>query len=134
MHRCSGLLGLLSAAGGAIFVFSAGLSAAQPQGSDPSALAELRQAVSAELQANKTDKSIWVYREDNTTPEKHAVYTAIETPQGTLRRLIELNGHPLSPQATATETRRIQNYVNDPSARRRVAEDAARRLPLDQGQ
>ena len=124
MHRCSGLLGLLSAAGVAIFVFSAGLSAAQPQGSDPSALAELRQAVSAELQANKTDKSIWVYREDNTTPEKHAVYTAIETPQGTLRRLIELNGHPLSPQATATETRRIQNYVNDPSAQAKARHSA----------
>jgi hypothetical protein len=110
MRRWSRLSGLL-----AITFLSAGLSA-MAQGSDPSAVAELRQAVSAELQANLTDKSIWVYRENNITPEKNAVYTAIETSQGTLRRLIELNGHPLSPQATETETRRIQNYVNDPSA------------------
>jgi hypothetical protein len=125
MHRWSRLLGFLSAAGIAVFVFSSSLSAKQPQGSDPSAVQEVRQAVAAELEANRTDKSIWVYRESNDTPEKHAVYIAIETTQGTLRRLIELNGHPLSPQAAATETRRLQNYVNDPSAQakaRRAAE------------
>ena len=129
MHRWSRLLGLLSAAGVAAFIFSANLSASQPQGSEQSALAEVRLAVSAELQANQTDKSIWVYRENNITPEKNAVYISIETPQGTLRRLIELNGHPLSPQAAAIETRRIQNYVNDPSAqakaRRAAAHDGA---------
>lgn len=129
MHRWSRLLKLLSAAGVAAFIFSVNLSASQPQGSEQSALAEVRLAVSAELQANQTDKSIWAYRENNITPEKNGTYTSIETPQGTLRRLIELSGHPLSPQATATETRRIQNYVNDPSAqakaRRAAAHDGA---------
>jgi hypothetical protein len=119
MHRWLRLPGLLSAAGVAVFIFSANLLAKQPQGSEPSAIAEVRQAVSAELQANQTDKSIWTYRESNITPERHAVYRVIETPQGTLRRLIELNGSPLSPQATAIETRRIQNYVNDPAAQAR---------------
>ena len=119
MHRWSRLLRHFSAAEVAVFalsVFSAGHSVAQPQGSDPSALAEVRQAVNVELDASRTDKSIWTYRESNTTSEKHAVYTAIETPQGTLRRLTELNSQPLSPQATATETHRIHNYVNDSSA------------------
>jgi hypothetical protein len=124
MHRWSRLPGLLSVAGVAIFFFSANLMAKQPQGSDPSALQEVRDAVKAELDANKTDKSIWVYRESNITPEKNAVYTAIETPQGTLRRLIELNGHPLSPQAAATETRRIQNYIDDPSAQAKARKAA----------
>ncbi len=113
MHRWLRLPVLLSAAGVAVFIFSADVSAKQPQGSEASALQEVRQAVSAELQANQTDKSIWTYRESNATPEKHAVYTAIETPQGTLRRLIELSGQPVSPQAAAIETHRIQNYVND---------------------
>jgi hypothetical protein len=121
MHRRSRLPGLPSTAGAAVFLisifsFSASLSARQPQGSDPSALQVLRQAVDVELEANRTDKSTWVYRDSNITPEKNAVYTSIETPQGTLRRLIELNGHPLTPQAVESETRRIQNYVNDPSA------------------
>jgi hypothetical protein len=76
----------------------------------------VRQAVKAELEANRTDKSIWRYRESDSTDDKHAVYDTIETPQGTLRRLIELNGHPLSPDAAANETRRIENYVHDDAA------------------
>ena len=114
MHRRPRLQTVLSAAG--VFLLCFPLSASQPQGSDPAALEILRQAVSAELQANLSDKSIWTYRESNVTPEKNAVYTAIETSQGTLRRLIELNGHPLSPQAAAVETHRIASYVRDPSA------------------
>ncbi len=125
MHRWLRLPGLLAAAGVAVFVFSANLVAKQPQDADASAVAEVRQAVSAELQANQTDKSIWTYRESNITPEKHAVYMAIETPQGTLRRLIELNSHPLNPQATAIETHRIQNYVSDPAAQARARKAAA---------
>jgi hypothetical protein len=120
MRRWLRLPGLL-----AVFLLSANLLAKQPQGSDASALAEVRQAVSAELEANKTDKSIWVYRESNNTPEKHAVYTAIETPQGTLRRLIELDGHALDPQATAIETHRIRSYVSDSSAQAKARHAAA---------
>ena len=82
-------------------------------------------AVTAELDANRTDKSIWEYRESNNTPEKAAVYTTIETTQGTLRRLIELNGHPLGGAAAATETHRIQNYVRDSSAQARARRNSA---------
>jgi hypothetical protein len=111
-------------AGAAVFLFflsfslasSASLSPLQSQGVERSAMDEVRLAVNAELQANDTDKSVWTYRENNITPDKNAVYMTIETPQGTLRRLIELGGHPLSPQAAAAEMRRINAYVNDPSA------------------
>jgi hypothetical protein len=116
MRRSSRLLGSLSFAALSFLFLSTSPLAAVPQGSDPSAVEDLRQAIKAELDANQTDKSIWVYRESNITPEKNAVYTTIETPQGTLRRLIELGGHPLSPDATANEARRIQNYLRDPSA------------------
>ena len=127
MHRWSRLLRLFSAAEAAVFIFSVlstGHSAAQPRGSDPAAIAEVRQAVNVELEANRTDKSIWTYRESNITPEKNTVYTAIETSQGTLRRLIELNNQPLNPQAAATETHRIHNYVNDPSAQAKARKAA----------
>lgn len=123
MHRSSMLLGLL--VGFAVLFFSPNLPAAQPQGSDPSALEDLRQAMNAELEANRTDKSIWTYREANNTTDKNAVYTTVETPQGTLRRLIELNGHPLSPDAAANEAHRIQTYVHDPSAQARARRNGA---------
>lgn len=118
MHRSSRLLGLLSLAGFAFFSFCSSVSA-RSQGSDAAALQEVRQAVNAELEANRTDKSTWTYRESDTTPEKQAVYTTIETPQGTLRRLIELGGHPLGQDAAATEARRIRTYVDDPAAQAR---------------
>jgi len=124
MHRWSRLPVFFSAAGVAVLVFSADLLASQPQGSDPSAIAEVRQAVNVELDASRTDKSTWTYRESNITPEKHAVYVTIETPQGTLRRLIELNNHSLNPQAMAVETHRIHTYVNDGSAQAKARKAA----------
>src|ERR1700761_8265607 len=102
MHRGSRFQGLLLLAGFGLFFFSSTPLAAVPQGSDPAAVEDVRQAVAAELDADRTDKSNWQYRESNHTPEKNAVYTAVETPQGTLRRLIELGEHPLNPDATAT--------------------------------
>ncbi len=97
-------------------LFATNLPASQPQQSDPAAVELVRQAVAAEFQANRTDKSTWTYRESDSTEGKHAIYNTVETPQGTLRRMIELNGQPLSPAAAANEARRINNYIHDPSA------------------
>lgn len=118
--------GLLGASLSALLFFSSfTVWASQPQGSDPAAVEEVRQAVSAELEADRTDKSNWTYRENDVTPGKNAVYTTIETPQGTLRRLIELNGHPLSGDAAANEMRRIQNYVQDSAAQAKARRNSA---------
>lgn len=113
-HRFS-LRALLLALGLALIFPGCALWASQ-QGSDPAAVELVRQAVNAELEANRTDKSTWMYRESDVTNEKNAVYSTIETPQGTLRGLIQLNGHPLSPQAAGNEKSRINNYVHDSSA------------------
>jgi hypothetical protein len=101
-----------------LFLVAAALALTPPAHaqSDPSALAAVRQAVNAELTASKTDKSIWMYKERDDTPEKQALYDTIETHQGTLRRLIQLNGKPLSGAVEQKEIRRIQNYVNDTAA------------------
>ncbi|HEV2578034.1 MAG TPA: hypothetical protein VGU25_12560 [Acidobacteriaceae bacterium] len=99
--------------------------ASQQRGSDPAAVEQVRQAVIAELEANRTDKSVWTYRESDFMPDKKGVYTTIETPQGTLRRLIELNGRPLSPQAAGIEMHRIDNYIHDSAAQARARRNAA---------
>jgi hypothetical protein len=96
-----------------------GASAAYAQGSDPAALAAVRAAVRSELEASKTDKSIWMYTEHDTTPGKDAVYDTIETSQGSLKRLIELNGRKQTGAAEQRETERIDNYVHDSSAQAR---------------
>ena len=86
------------------------------QGSQPDALAALRAAVDSEMLASRTDRSNWMYRDEDDTPEHKAVYNTVETPQGSLRRLIELDGHPLGPGAVLDELTRIQAYVHDSAA------------------
>ena len=118
--------GLFWASISALLLFSSfTVCASQPQGSDPAAVEMVRQAVNAELDANRTDKSIWTYRQSDVTSEKNAVYTTIETTQGTLRHLIELNGRPLSAQASAADKRRIQNYLNDSAAQAKARRASA---------
>jgi len=99
------------------------------QESQPKAMEALQAAVQSELAAAETDKSNWQYRDHDVTAGHNAVYQTIETPHGQLRRLIELNGHPLDDAARKEETDRIAQYVNSPSeqakARKAGAHDDA---------
>jgi hypothetical protein len=95
------------------------------QTSQPEAVQAVRAAVASELQANRTDKTIWTYQDHDNVPEKDATYTTIETRHGTLRRMIALDGHPLSPDATQAETDRIDRYVHDPSEQARARKNGA---------
>jgi hypothetical protein len=98
---------------------------AHAQATDPAAVQEVRKAVAAELDASKTDKSIWMYQERDTTSEKNALYETVETSHGTLKRLIELNGKMLSGRAEQTELQRINNYVHDTAAQAKAHRSAA---------
>ena len=95
------------------------------QGSQPEALQALRAAVRAEMEANQTDKTIWIYHDHDKTPDADGTYLTIETRQGTLRRLIALNGQPLSPAAATAETQRIDGYVHDPDAQAKARKNSA---------
>jgi hypothetical protein len=94
------------------------------QSSQPEALQDLRAAVDAEFRADKTDKSIWTYKDREDTADKHALYIEIETRQGSLRRMIELNGRPLSAAAAQTETERINEFIHDDAERAKVHKNA----------
>jgi hypothetical protein len=83
----------------------------------------VRQAVDSEIRASKADHSVWMYRDEDDAPGKRSTYNAIETPQGELRRLIELNGQKLSPPADQKEVARIQHFVSDPSEQAKQRRD-----------
>jgi len=104
------------------------------QSSQPEALAVVRAAVASEMRANQTDKTIWMYRDEDDTPGHRATYNAIETPQGELRRLIALDGQPLSPAADREEQERIRHFIQDASEqahnRRSSAHDDAQAAEL----
>jgi hypothetical protein len=94
------------------------------QGSDANAIAVVRGAVAAQLQADRNDHSNWIYR-DHDVSGRDAVYLCVGSPQGELRRLIELNGHPVSAAEAQEETQRIAEYVRDPSAQARARKNMA---------
>jgi hypothetical protein len=100
-------------------------SAATAQGSEPEALSAVRAAVAAELAANHDDQSIWMYKDRDDSPDRHALYDQVETRQGDLRRLIELDGRPLTPEADLAERQRILRYVNDAAAQARADKNSS---------
>ena len=95
------------------------------QTSQPEALLAVRAAVASEMQADQTDHSIWTYRDRDDIPGKDATYLTVETRQGSLRRMIELNGQPLAPDAKAAETQRIERYLHDRSAQAKARKNGA---------
>ena len=72
-------------------------------------------AVRSELAAADHDHTVWTFRDHDKTAEKDALYQEVDTPVGSVRRMIELNGHSLDSDSTQRETQRINNFVHDPS-------------------
>lgn len=95
------------------------------QSSQPEAMQALRSAVRTEIEENQTDHSIWTYRDHDSSPDLDGTYLTIETREGTLRRLIAINGQPLSAGAAATEAARIHSYVHDPDAQAKARKNSA---------
>ena len=88
-----------------------GISVAQK----PSAQQLVQQVVNNELQANQNDHTHWMYRDSDTGPAKSTVKLVVETPNGTVSKLILLNGHALTPQEQAQEDARMESTLTDPS-------------------
>jgi len=86
------------------------------QVSDPSATALIQAAVRSELAAAANDHSTWTYRDHDKTATKDAVYQVVDSPAGSVRRMIELNGRPVDSDTVQSESERITDFVHDPSA------------------
>lgn len=95
------------------------------ENSDPAALAIVKRASAAELDAAVNDLTPWEYRDHDVEPGKDAVYHVIETPKGDLHRMIELNGKPLTGDAADKEMSRLREFANSPEEqahRRKIGE------------
>jgi len=56
----------------------------------------VQRAVQAELAADRDDHSRWIYLETDRKPEHAVKQWVAETRDGSLRRVIEMNGQPVS--------------------------------------
>lgn len=99
--------------------------ALRAQGSDPAALNVVKSAVNTELKEARLDRSNWEYRDHDVQPDKNSIYEVIETPHGELKRLLVLNGNPLTGSAEQQELERIRHFVNSPSQQAHARKDDA---------
>jgi hypothetical protein len=83
----------------------------------------VQKAVEQELTAGKADHSHWRYRDDR--KDAHSVYIVVETSQGSVKKLIERDGQPLSESDAAAEQQRVENFIHSPSQLRKQQRDSA---------
>ncbi len=96
---------------GFLLIAFCGISAAQK----PSAQQLVQQVVTNELQANQNDHTHWMYRDSDTVPAKSTVKLVVQTPDGTVSKVILLNRQPLTPQQRAQDDARVESILTDPS-------------------
>lgn len=96
-------------------------TAATLQAQDPTQIVQT--AVNTELAASRTDHTLWKYRDEQRDANK--VSNVVQTAEGSVKRLIEKNGRPLTAEEKQAEDARIQNFIHDPEKLEKQKKDGA---------
>ncbi len=104
-------------------------AASQPQGlSGAAAKQYVRHIIEHELAADHEDHSHFAYHLRKETPKGTTVKQVVETPLGSVSRLIAINDQPLNQEQRAHDEERLQKLLNNPEEqqqkRRAEQEDA----------
>jgi hypothetical protein len=96
------------------------LYAAEPAAAAPANLQQLvRAVVGNELRSADRDHSHWMYRDRDIEPAKNVVKECIDTNSGQLCRLLERDGHVLTPQEQEQEKKHIHDIVTNPAEQKK---------------
>jgi len=94
----------------------------------------LRKAIDNELKAQSEDHSHWMYRVKSGSPGKEEEKIVVQTGQGEIDRLHDVNGQPVTPDQDKQEERRIESLVHSPRQQQKLqraqAEDSRRTQQL----
>ena len=96
---------------------------APPQSSTASNIAPgdlVRRVVQHELKADNDDHTHWIYKDTVKIPAPPKEKTVIETPNGNLACLEQIDNHPLTPEQRSAEAQRIRAFVSDAGAQRKA--------------
>jgi hypothetical protein len=94
-----------------------------PQNMPPNDL--VRKVVTHELEAENQDHSHWMYQSETRVPAPAKTKTVVETKNGDVTYLDDIDGHPLTPQQKSAEDQRIQHFINDPEEQNKARRDGA---------
>jgi hypothetical protein len=104
----------------ALVVFSLfSLARGNAHGQQPSAHDLVQSIVANELKMDANDHSRWMYQDTNKSGGKNTVKLVVQTPEGSVSRTIEINGHPLNAQQKRMDERKMHRFVADPSLRQK---------------
>jgi hypothetical protein len=107
---------------------------AQAPAVDPSEIAPVKRALALELKAARDTEHPMRYRLRKITPRLSSTKEIIETEDGAVARLLELNGRPLSQAEEQKEQSRLESLLADPSRQRHRKQsedqDAARAVKV----
>jgi hypothetical protein len=74
----------------------------------------MREVAAHEIAAQKQDHSLWQYTDRERERDKTTLCEVVETDQGSISRVIALNGQPLTPEQAHKEDARIHKLISDP--------------------
>jgi hypothetical protein len=80
----------------------------------------VRAVVANELRAQDGSHSRWMYRVDREEQDKKKAKEVVQTGQGSLDLLVEVDGRPLNPKEQQDERERIGNLVRYPAEQQRL--------------
>jgi len=76
----------------------------------------VREVIQNEIRAQTDNHNLWSYRDLSEHNGKKLLFAYCETREGTIHRLLAVNGHPLSPRQQQAEDERIEKLVRSPAA------------------
>ena len=79
----------------------------------------VRAVVGNELRNSEKDHTHWMYRDHDVEPGKNIVKECVETSGGQLCRVLERDGHVLTPQEQEQEKQHIHDVINNPAEQRK---------------
>lgn len=79
----------------------------------------VRTVVANELRASEKDHSHWMYRDHDVDPPKDVVKECVDTSNGQICRVLQRDGHALTPNEREQEKQHIQELVKNPSEQKK---------------
>lgn len=107
---------------GALFLLVIRVHAAMTPPSELPADEFVKEVISNEIRAEQADNSHWTYEKVEENAGQVQVEDIVETKEGSLHRLVSLNGHPLTAAQQEAEDQRIKQLLADPDQFRRQQE------------
>jgi len=83
----------------------------------------VRRVVTHELQAGSEDHSHWMYQSETRLPAPAKTRIVVETTNGDVTYLDNIDGHPLTPQQKSVEDQRVQRFISDPAQQDKARHD-----------